>query len=147
MLFSTLTSSRLAAVLTVGVAVAGRFTDVVRNMREVAPGTPPWLVEALYALLPNFRNFDFKDRVAYGDAVAGDVLAWVTVYALAWVGVVLGLGLASFRSPGLPVTRAARAPRPACSARGALEPAADRPAERGVPAPGGGPLPLVRGST
>jgi hypothetical protein len=82
----------------VGVAVAGRFTDVVRNMREVAPGTPAWLSEALYNLLPNFRNFDFKDRVAYGDAVGGDVLAWVTAYALAWIGVVLGLGLASFRS-------------------------------------------------
>jgi hypothetical protein len=30
--------------------------------------------------------------------VGGDVLVWVTVYALAWIGVVLGLGLASFRS-------------------------------------------------
>ena len=98
MLFSTLTSSAMAAVLTVGVAVAGRFTDVVRNMREVAPGVPSWLAEALYALLPNFRNFDFKDRVAYGDAVSGDVLVWVTAYALAWIGLVLGLGLASFRS-------------------------------------------------
>jgi ABC-type transport system involved in multi-copper enzyme maturation permease subunit len=98
MLFSTLTSSAMAAVFTVGVVVAGRFTDVVRNMREVAPGVPSWLSEALYALLPNFRNFDFKDRVAYGDAVAGDVLAWVTAYALAWIGIVLGLGLASFRS-------------------------------------------------
>jgi ABC-type transport system involved in multi-copper enzyme maturation permease subunit len=98
MLFSTLTSSAMAAVLTVGVAVAGRFTDVVRNMREVAPGTPAWLSEALYDLMPNFRNFDFKDRVAYGDAVGSDVLAWVTVYALAWIGLILGLGLVSFRS-------------------------------------------------
>ncbi len=98
MLFSTITSSTMAAVLTVVVAVAGRFADVVRNMREVAPDLPSWFSEALYALLPNFRNFDFKDRVAYGDAVGGDVLAWVTAYALAWIGVVLGLGLASFRS-------------------------------------------------
>jgi ABC-type transport system involved in multi-copper enzyme maturation permease subunit len=98
MLFSTLTSSAMASVLTVGVVVAGRFTDVVRNMNQVAPRVPSWVTEALYALLPNFRNFDFKDRVAYGDAVGGDVLVWVTAYALAWIGVVLGLGLASFRS-------------------------------------------------
>jgi ABC-type transport system involved in multi-copper enzyme maturation permease subunit len=98
MLFSTLTSATLAAVLTVGVAVAGRFTDVVRNMREVAPGLPPWLGEALYAALPNFRNFDFKDKVAYGEAVPGGDLAWVTVYGLAWITIVLALGLASFRS-------------------------------------------------
>jgi hypothetical protein len=82
----------------VGVVVAGRFTDVIRNMREVAPGVPPWAVDLLYAILPNFRNFDFKDRVAYGDPVPPDVLAWVTVYALAFVGVVLAIGLASFRS-------------------------------------------------
>jgi hypothetical protein len=85
-------------VLTVGVVVAGRFTDVVRNMKQVAPGVPSWLPEALYEVLPNFRNFDFKDKVAYGDAVSVDVLAWVTAYAVAWIGVVLGLGLASFRS-------------------------------------------------
>jgi len=99
MLFSTISSSSaLAAVFTVGTVVAGRFTDVIRNMSEVAPGVPPWLVSALYAVLPNFRNFDFKDRVAYGDPVPATVLAWVTAYAAAYVAVVLGLGLASFRS-------------------------------------------------
>jgi ABC-type transport system involved in multi-copper enzyme maturation permease subunit len=99
MLFSTLSSSSaLAAVFTVGVVVAGRFTDVIRNMREVAPGVPPWAADLLYAALPNFRNFDFKDRVAYGDAVPPDVLAWVTLYGAAYVAVVLAIGVASFRS-------------------------------------------------
>jgi ABC-type transport system involved in multi-copper enzyme maturation permease subunit len=99
MLFSTVSSSSaLAAVFTVATVVAGRFTDVLRNMRDVAPGVPPWLVDALYAVLPNFRNFDFKDQVAYGDPVPATVLAWVTAYAAAYVAVVLGLGLASFRS-------------------------------------------------
>jgi ABC-type transport system involved in multi-copper enzyme maturation permease subunit len=99
MLFSTVSSSSaLASVFTVGVVVAGRFTDVIRNMREVAPGMPSWAVDLLYAALPNFRNFDFKDRVAYGDAVPPDVLAWVTVYGAAYVAVVLAIGLASFRS-------------------------------------------------
>jgi ABC-type transport system involved in multi-copper enzyme maturation permease subunit len=99
MLFSTVSSSAaLASVFTVGVVVAGRFTDVVRNMREVAPRVPAWAVDLLYAVLPNFRNFDFKDRVAYGDPVSTDVLAWVTAYGLAYVGAVLALGLASFRS-------------------------------------------------
>jgi len=63
MLFSTLTSSTLASVYTVGMVVVGRFSDVIRNMREVTPGVPSWLVELLYGLIPNFRNFDFKDRV------------------------------------------------------------------------------------
>ncbi len=98
MLFSTLTSSTLASVFTVGVVVAGRFSDVIRNMREVMPGTPGWLSGILYAVIPNFRNFDFKDRVTYGDPVPPEVLVWVTVYAAAFVAIVLGLGLASFRS-------------------------------------------------
>ena len=99
MLFSTLSSSSaLASVFTVGVVVAGRFTDVIRNMREVAPGVPPWAIDLAYALLPNFRNFDFKDRVAYGDAVPPDVLLWVTAYGAVYVAAVLAIGLASFRS-------------------------------------------------
>jgi ABC-type transport system involved in multi-copper enzyme maturation permease subunit len=98
MLFSTLTSSALASVLTVGVVVAGRYSDVVRNMREVLPVVPDWLVDGLAAIIPNFQNFDFKDQVAYGDPVPGGVLLWVTVYATAYVAIVLGLGLASFRS-------------------------------------------------
>jgi ABC-type transport system involved in multi-copper enzyme maturation permease subunit len=99
MLFSTVaSSSAIAAVFTVGVVVAGRYADIVRNMREVAPSVPSWLVEGLYAVLPNFRNFDFKDRVAYGDAVPGGVLAWVSLYALAYAAVVLAIGLRSFGS-------------------------------------------------
>jgi ABC-type transport system involved in multi-copper enzyme maturation permease subunit len=99
MLFSTVSSSSvLASVLTVGVVVAGRFSDVIRNMREVAPGVPGWLATLLYEVLPNFRNFDFKDRVAYGDAVPPDVLGFVTVYGVAYTAVVLLVGLLAFRS-------------------------------------------------
>lgn len=95
--FSTLTSSAMAAVTTVAVVVAGRFSDVVRNMREVVPGTPGWLVTAIYYVLPNFRNFDFKNRVAYGDPVTAADLAAVTVYAAVYVAFLLGLGLWAFR--------------------------------------------------
>ncbi len=98
MLFSSVTSSALAAICTVAVVVAGRYSDVVRNMREVAPGAPSWLVEFLYYALPNFRNFDFKDRVAYGDPVPLVALGWVTLYAALYVGLVLSVGLASFRA-------------------------------------------------
>jgi ABC-type transport system involved in multi-copper enzyme maturation permease subunit len=97
MLFSTLTSPALAAVCTVGVVLAGRFSDVIRNMREVAPGVPSWLPTGLYYLLPNFRNFDFKDRVVYGDPVPAETMAWVTAYAVAYAGVLILLGLSAFR--------------------------------------------------
>jgi ABC-type transport system involved in multi-copper enzyme maturation permease subunit len=98
MLFSSLTSAALAVVLTVGMVVVGRFADVIRGMRDVAPGVPEGLVAVLFAIVPNFGNLDFKNRVAYGDAVPLGDLAWVTLYAAAWTVIVLGLGLASFRA-------------------------------------------------
>ncbi len=98
MLFSTLTSSALAAVCTVGVVLGGRYSDVIRNMREVAPGAPGWMVGFLYNVVPNFGNFDFKNRVVYGDPVTGSMLGLVTLYAGAYVGAALVAGLLVFRT-------------------------------------------------
>jgi len=98
MLFSTLTSATLAAVLTVGVVVVGRFANVIRDMREVAPNVPEALVQTLFAVVPNFANLDFKNKVAYGEAVPLGDLGWITLYAAAWIVIVLALGLASFRT-------------------------------------------------
>ena len=95
--FSTLSSPTIAAVATLCLVVAGRLSDVVRNARTVLPDAPAWLVEAVYYALPNFRNFDFKDRVAYGEAIPAAALAWVTLYAAVYVGAVLGAGVLAFR--------------------------------------------------
>jgi ABC-type transport system involved in multi-copper enzyme maturation permease subunit len=97
LLFSTLTSSAMATVATVAVVLAGRYSDVVRNMRQVVPGAPGWLVSAAYYVIPNFRNFDFKGQVAYGDPVPVGALAWVTLYAAVYITFLLGLGLRAFQ--------------------------------------------------
>jgi len=101
LLFSTLTSSALALVLSVCVVVVGRFADVIRNMREVAPGVPAWATQVLYYALPNLRNFDLKTRVVYGDPVLSSDLGWIGVYAASYVAIVLGLAFAAFRSKDL----------------------------------------------
>ncbi len=98
MLFSTVTSPVLSALGTLGLVVAGRFSDVIRNAKEVAPGAPDWLVKGLYYAVPNFRNFDFKDRAAYGDAIPLSTLGAVTLYAGLYLALLLVAGLASFRS-------------------------------------------------
>lgn len=97
LLFSTLTSPAVAAVCTVGVVLAGRFSDVIRNMREVAPDVPKWLPMGLYYLLPNFRTFDLKDKVVYGDPIPPHMLLWVTAYAAAYAAVLILAGVAAFR--------------------------------------------------
>jgi ABC-type transport system involved in multi-copper enzyme maturation permease subunit len=97
LLFSTVTSTALAAVCTVSLLVAGRFSDVVRNMKQVAPGVPDAVVDTLYFALPNFRNFDLKDKVTYGDPVAWATVGWVSLYSLAYVAALLAIGVACFR--------------------------------------------------
>ena len=97
LLFSIFTSTALAAFGSLILVVAGRFSDVIRNMQEVAPGAPSWLVTGLYYALPNYHNFDFKDRVVYGDPVAAADLLWVTAYGVLYTSVVLGMALWSFR--------------------------------------------------
>ncbi len=87
--FSTLASSQLLATLwTFSLVVAGRFSDVVRNMQQVT-SVPRWLSETLYYLLPNYRNFDLKARAVYGEAVSPDLLAWITAYAALYLSAVL----------------------------------------------------------
>lgn len=101
LLFSTLTSAAIAAVGTVVLVIVGRFSDVIKNMKEVAPDTPDWLIRFLYYAVPNFRNFDFKTRVTHGDPVPMGDLAVVTLYATVYIALVLGAALSVFRSRDL----------------------------------------------
>lgn len=96
--FSTIMSTALAAVCTFCCVVAGRYSDVVHNMKDVAPGMPAWAIDALYWALPNFRNFDFKNRVVYGDVVPWEALGSVSLYAALYISLVLVAGFLMFRS-------------------------------------------------
>jgi ABC-type transport system involved in multi-copper enzyme maturation permease subunit len=98
LLFSTVTSSAVASVCTFSMVVAGRYSDVIRNMKQVAHGAPSALTDTLYYLLPNFQNFDLKNAVVYGLPVPWSLLAGITAYAAVYVAVVLLAALAVFRS-------------------------------------------------
>jgi ABC-type transport system involved in multi-copper enzyme maturation permease subunit len=101
LLFSTVTSSALAAVFTVCTVIAGRFSDVIRNMSEVTAAVPGWVIKLLYNLVPNFQVFDLKDHAVYGDPLSVSLLANITLYAAAYIGVVLGLAVTRFRARDL----------------------------------------------
>ncbi len=97
LVFSTLTSSALSMVLTICVVLAGRLTDVVRNAQDVSPEMPAWFGKLLYYALPNYRNFDFKGRVVYGDPVSAGDLVWVTAYAAIYISLALSVAVVAFR--------------------------------------------------
>jgi Cu-processing system permease protein len=97
LLFSAVTSTALAAVCTICLVLAGRFSDVVRNMKQVAPGVPDLLIDVVYNVLPNFGNLNLKATIAYGDPVPWSLVGWLTLYAVLYATVVLGIGIAVFR--------------------------------------------------
>lgn len=95
--FSSLTSPALAFLGTFCTLVAGRFSDVVRGMTEVLPGAPQALVQAVYYVIPNFRNFDLKNRVVYADPIPLAEMGWLTLYAALYASLLLGASLVAFR--------------------------------------------------
>jgi Cu-processing system permease protein len=99
--FSTLTSSTIAALSTVALVVAGRYSDVVRNMREILPGMPSWLTTALYWALPNFAIFDLKGRAVHGQGIGAAELGWIALYASVYTALVLVATLTLFRKKEL----------------------------------------------
>jgi Cu-processing system permease protein len=99
---ASFTSSTMATMWVIALVVAGRYADVVRNMQGVGIAVPSWLTTGLYYALPNFRNFDLKDRVVYGDPVGVAILANLTAYGLAYSAVLLALAVWNFKRRDLP---------------------------------------------
>jgi ABC-type transport system involved in multi-copper enzyme maturation permease subunit len=96
--FSAVASSAaLATICTVCVVVAGRYADVLRNMMEVLPSAPVKVLQLVYFVIPNFQNFDLKNRVVYGDPLPWAVLGDIALYAALYVSVLLIAGLLAFR--------------------------------------------------
>ena len=52
---------------------------------------------ALYWAIPNYRDFDFKEQIVYGDPVAAADLGWASLYAAVYTTLALGLALLVFR--------------------------------------------------
>jgi ABC-type transport system involved in multi-copper enzyme maturation permease subunit len=99
---STLTSSIAAALTTVVLVVAGRYSDVILNMGDVLPGVPAWITTGLYYALPNFATFDLKHRAVYGHGIAPVEVGWIALYALVYVTLVLLVTAGVFRRKELP---------------------------------------------
>jgi ABC-type transport system involved in multi-copper enzyme maturation permease subunit len=96
-LLSVMTSPLIALVGTLGLIMAGRLSDVVKNVKQVIPDAPQWLIDTVYYLLPNFRHFDLKSAVVYGDPIPAARLFWLTAYACTYTGVALLAAILAFR--------------------------------------------------
>jgi ABC-type transport system involved in multi-copper enzyme maturation permease subunit len=96
LLSATTSSTVTAAICALALLASGRYSDVIRGMRQIAPDVPRWLTEGLYFALPNFGNFDIKDAMVYGDPVPWAFMGWATLYAIGYCGVVLSIAVRIF---------------------------------------------------
>ena len=96
--FSTFSSPLLAALLTLGLWVAGHFNGDLRQFETVMDNRAvAWIARGLYYLLPNLAPFNVKAEVVYGMPVAASHVGYTLVYALVYIGMLLSAAIAIFR--------------------------------------------------
>jgi ABC-type transport system involved in multi-copper enzyme maturation permease subunit len=96
--FSTFSSPLLAALLTIGLWVAGHFNADLRNFETVVPSAAvAWLARGAYYVLPNLAPFDVKAEAVYGMPIALGSVAYTLVYALIYITILLTAAIAIFR--------------------------------------------------
>ncbi len=96
--FSTFTSPLLAAMMTLGLWVAGHFNADLRNFEAVMDvAAVTVLARGLYYLIPNLAPFNIRAEVVHAVPVAGSHL-WLTLaYAAAYIAILLVAAIAIFR--------------------------------------------------
>jgi ABC-type transport system involved in multi-copper enzyme maturation permease subunit len=81
-LFSTFTTSTLAAIFTLSLAIAGHLaSDLVRYWREEGPVASA-IGKAVYTVVPNLEALNFKDAMVYKDALPPSLVATALAYGV-----------------------------------------------------------------
>jgi Cu-processing system permease protein len=92
MLFSAITSSTLAAIFTLSVAIAGQMTGEIRALWQ-GPGT--WVPRLLWYLLPNLSSLNANEALVYRTPPPAQ--AWLAaLYGTAYAGAALALAVVVF---------------------------------------------------
>jgi Cu-processing system permease protein len=96
--FSTFSSPLLAALLTLGLWVAGHFNSDLRNFGTVVDSAPIIAVaRVLYYVLPNLAPFDVKAEVVHGFPVGLRHIGYTLTYAALYSSVLLTAAVVIFR--------------------------------------------------
>lgn len=94
LLFSTFSGPMLAAAFTFGLIIIGHFSADLKNLDTIIPSPViQWLGQALYYTVPNLASFDVKHLVVHGRPVAWTLVGLSTMYAAAYIGVMLLLSM------------------------------------------------------
>jgi ABC-type transport system involved in multi-copper enzyme maturation permease subunit len=98
LLFSTFTTSTLAAIFTLSLYVIGHLSASMQEFaRRLGTTTAVWLANVLYYSLPNLDRFNIKAEVVHEVPVSMARLAWSSLYGLAYVAALLVLSVVIFQ--------------------------------------------------
>jgi hypothetical protein len=96
-LFSSITSSTLASIFTLSIAVAGMLTNEVRNLWK---GGAEWLGTVVWYAVPNLGALSLNESVVYRTAVPPGTW-WAAAYALLYAAAALAIASATFEGRDL----------------------------------------------
>lgn len=96
--FSTFSSPLLAALLTLGLWVAGHFNADLRNFGAVVDSEAAIAIaRGLYYVLPNLAPFDVKAEAVHGLPIGARQIAFTMLYAAVYASMLLAAAIAVFR--------------------------------------------------
>ena len=88
--FSTFSSPMLSAAFTVGIWIAGRFSEDLRGFNQVVDSpAAAWLAKGLYFVLPNLSPFDVRAQVVHGQHVSLGYIGLTAAYGLLYIAALL----------------------------------------------------------
>jgi hypothetical protein len=79
----------LSAVFAFSLFVIGSFAEDLRGFAKITHGIVHWLAMGAAYLVPNFSALNVISQVAHGQAVASQLIAYNTAYAIVYSAAVL----------------------------------------------------------
>jgi len=82
LLFSSFSTPLMSAIFAFSLFVIGSFAEDLRGFAMMAKGLPHWFAMAAAYLVPNLSALNVISSVAHGEAIAGRLVLYNTIYAL-----------------------------------------------------------------
>jgi ABC-type transport system involved in multi-copper enzyme maturation permease subunit len=87
--FSSFSSPLLAAVFSFSLFVIGSFSEDLRGFARMSQGLTQWMTTTAVYLVPNFSALNVIGRVAHQQPISTQLIAYNTLYALAYAAVAI----------------------------------------------------------
>ncbi len=96
--FSTFTTMTLSAIFTLAIYLVGHLSGLLLSITEKGAPSVRWLGQALYYLLPNFENFNYKRYASHLLTIPNGLIGFSILYGLFYIVFLLSLSALSFQN-------------------------------------------------